>query len=1103
MDFHDTMTRTAQIFHDRGMPGHGLNPLLLHEINRATGLHPVAVISGRVLVEETSKPMAGVPVSAISEDTESQYSTMTDARGLFMITEVPDGVYTLHVDGYDVSVDTLAMVFEQRDDLGVVVHARALPPEEVLPPESPANTSPSLASDGQGRVMLTWDHGGEIRNALFSNNTWQPNWVSMGSGSNPSLAWVPTILNDENPGWIVVWEVTGEDGVRHLQWALAGVDGTSIQITEPQALTNDGASDFFPAIAMEQDGALVLWIQGVPGVDDFDLYYSSVDPAKAGSWREEKSFIPAGLQLADTDCFEFTVGMGTGIPFVMQPIFGKSYQFNLVGAKCNEIPSCSGAGQSISGAMNVALGDTLTVGGGVEGSVSYGLQKKPCRYIFRKQALSVNGTIKGELDKPIPVFVAVVPVGTFYPNVAISGQATGSLIWLGRSGGLPTTGQVSFRPAGGGGGAFFAAGTKETNGLVAGSANVDISGLFTYSPTDGLDFGGMCVRLVGEAQVFYGYARRKVTSTWGSGCGKTLPEPGFLREVTDTMIRTSNVAIAEGNILHETVIEDVLESFQGTTAVHEGNAVLADVAAELFHDGRPSVAVSNSGEAIVAWRKDSGDYTQEIGSRIHVATRMETGWSAPEVLTPVAAFNQDPAIAFDILGNPIVFWSSSSSEGLAGTATISDLEEAAAKSELYYSVRRDGEWSAPAPFTSLGGANEQVAMATAPSGTVATWININDGRARVYTARWHNGAWSVPVRIGRTNLGQQPAIARNTSGFLLVWVEDGDDDAATPNDLVLRHALSNNGLDWATSQLLPAPLFAPPSNVTDLGAFTPKTAGKAAKGMPRVPDGCCGPKCPPRCPDKPKPPEKEPPHDPHPGPSIDVVRPSDPNEKVGMKGWGSSQVIDADSTIVYTVYFENVPTATAPAQEVFITDILDPQLDLATIEILEVAWGNEQIPLGGKGAAINERVTVNDHRADVDKAWWVDIQSTLDIPSRRLLFTFQTLDPDNGELPEDALAGFLPPNDDTRVGEGHVTFSVRLKPDTPNDLSYTLANEATIVFDTEAAITTNRYTNRIGDPDEARDGIVRVIIGVTHHEENVERYDMNEDKIIDAADLDD
>lgn len=486
-----------------------------------------------------------------------------------------------------------------------------------------------------------------------------------------------------------------------------------------------------------------------------------------------------------------------------------------------------------------------------------------------------------------------------------------------------------------------------------------------------------------------------------------------------------------------------------------------------------------------------------------MASRQGAGWAEPVVLTPTAAFNQDPAVAFDTAGNPLVVWSSSSSEGLAEGSPIADLAEAASRSELWYSVRRDGDWSAPAPFTSLGGANEQVSIATAPNGVAVAWVNIDGEQARIHTARWRPSAWSPPVRVGRTNLGQQPAIARNTNGFLLVWSEDGDGDATTANDQVLRHALSSDGLTWGTSTLLPAALFAPATVPLKDGFTAAKTVKTAAKSAPAVPDNCCGPKCPPKCPDKPKPPEPDPPHDPHPGPGIDVVRPSDPNEKVGMSGWGRQNIIPADSRIVYTVYFENVPTATAPAQEVFITDILDPRLDLSAIDITEVAWGDVQVPLGGNAGAVNERITVNDHRPDVEKTWWVDIRSTIDIPSRRLLVTFQTIDPDTGELPEDALAGFLPPNDATGVGEGHVSFTIRLRGDTPDDLSYTLRNKATIVFDTEAAITTNEYRNRIGDPAEARAGVLRVVLGITNHDGDVELYDMNEDTIIDAADLDD
>ena len=41
------------------------------------------------------------------------------------------------------------------------------------------------------------------------------------------------------------------------------------------------------------------------------------------------------------------------------------------------------------------------------------------------------------------------------------------------------------------------------------------------------------------------------------------------------------------------------------------------------------------------------------------------------------------------------------------------------------------------------------------------------------------------------------------------------------------------------------------------------------------------------------------------------------------------------------------------------------------------------------------------------------------------------IDPQTGEAPEDALAGFLPPNEPKGVGEGFVTYTVRSRRNSP------------------------------------------------------------------------
>ena len=64
----------------------------------------------------------------------------------------------------------------------------------------------------------------------------------------------------------------------------------------------------------------------------------------------------------------------------------------------------------------------------------------------------------------------------------------------------------------------------------------------------------------------------------------------------------------------------------------------------------------------------------------------------------------------------------------------------------------------------------------------------------------------------------------------------------------------------------------------------------------------------------------------------------DPNSKIGPSGYTESGVTfisgSALTLFPYRINFENSPTATAPAQQVVITDQLDPSLDLSTFQLI-------------------------------------------------------------------------------------------------------------------------------------------------------------------------
>ncbi len=65
---------------------------------------------------------------------------------------------------------------------------------------------------------------------------------------------------------------------------------------------------------------------------------------------------------------------------------------------------------------------------------------------------------------------------------------------------------------------------------------------------------------------------------------------------------------------------------------------------------------------------------------------------------------------------------------------------------------------------------------------------------------------------------------------------------------------------------------------------------------------------------------------------------------------------------------------------------------------------------------------------------------------------FDSIDPETGGPPNGLDTGFLPVNDDSHRGEGHVTFTISPKPDVAFETEFT--NSADIFFDFNEPITT-------------------------------------------------
>ena len=178
----------------------------------------------------------------------------------------------------------------------------------------------------------------------------------------------------------------------------------------------------------------------------------------------------------------------------------------------------------------------------------------------------------------------------------------------------------------------------------------------------------------------------------------------------------------------------------------------------------------------------------------------------------------------------------------------------------------------------------------------------------------------------------------------------------------------------------------------------------------------------------------------------------DPNGKL-TSGFGNAGDVPAGSAIVYTVYFENQPTATAPAQVVTVTDPLASNLNWSTVQFNQIAFNNVtlNLPSGVQTYTAQAHVSTDPNP--------VNVSASLNPSTGVLTWTLKSVDATTGSAPANPLAGFLPPNNAANAGSGYVTFSVMPNQGLANGA--TINNQASIVFDANSAISTNSVTNTI------------------------------------------
>ena len=90
---------------------------------------------------------------------------------------------------------------------------------------------------------------------------------------------------------------------------------------------------------------------------------------------------------------------------------------------------------------------------------------------------------------------------------------------------------------------------------------------------------------------------------------------------------------------------------------------------------------------------------------------------------------------------------------------------------------------------------------------------------------------------------------------------------------------------------------------------------------------------------------------------------------------------------------------------------------------------------------------------------YVDIDASLNLSTGLLTVTFTSLDPTTLDTPSNPLVGFLPPDTNPPNGEGYINYTIQPKAGLATGAA--LNAQASIVFDTNAAIATPQIVNTI------------------------------------------
>ncbi len=158
------------------------------------------------------------------------------------------------------------------------------------------------------------------------------------------------------------------------------------------------------------------------------------------------------------------------------------------------------------------------------------------------------------------------------------------------------------------------------------------------------------------------------------------------------------------------------------------------------------------------------------------------------------------------------------------------------------------------------------------------------------------------------------------------------------------------------------------------------------------------------------------------GQPVPPTPPIDPNALTGPRGFGTRNYVPANALLSYMVEFENATNALVPAQQVVVSDRLTNLLDWTTFELTELAFGDHFIAVPPKSQHYETTLQLSAGSYQFQ----VQIEAGIRLDTGEVYARFQSLNPTNG-LPPPVDIGFLPPENGTGRGQGHLSYVIRAR----------------------------------------------------------------------------